>query len=425
MKIKRENVDLDIKKLIPYAKNARTHSMVQVAQIAASMKEWGFTNPCLIDEKNNIIAGHGRVLGAEKAGIATIPCVRLSGLSEAQKRALILADNKLALNAEWDEKLLLSELEFLDDAGYDFTLTGFTDEEMEALGGGDVGNGTGDEEAVPEAPVTPRTVLGDVWLLGKHRVACGDSTSATAVDALLAGAKPHLMATDPPYGVEYDASWRSAENGINSKGSVTRKGVVENDGRADWREAWALFPGNIAYVWHGGLHAGVVAESLQSCDFKLRTQIIWLKQKIVFGRGDYHWQHEPCWYAVKGTGKWTGDRKQSSIWEISNLNQQSAQAKENDHTNHSTQKPVECMRRPMLNNSDKGDLVYDPFLGSGTTVIAAETEGRVCYGMELSPQYVDVIVKRWQDFTGLVATLESTGESFDGKEAKAATATKA
>ena len=234
---------------------------------------------------------------------------------------------------------------------------------------------------------------------------CGNSTSADDVKKLLGMAKPHLMVTDPPYGVEYDAEWRK-ERGISNGGAF---GKVLNDDKADWREAWALFPGHIAYVWHADLRANSVFDSLIACDFKMRAQIIWAKNSLVMGRGDYHFQHEPCWYAVKGKGNWTGDRKQTTLWEIDKP--------QKSETGHSTQKPVECMRRPIVNNSAIGDCVYDPFLGSGTTVIAAQTTERQCYGMELNPAYVDIAVRRWQDFTGKKAVHAETGQLFDDRKA--------
>jgi len=210
------------------------------------------------------------------------------------------------------------------------------------------------------------------------------------------------MVTDPPYGVEYDPTWRH-RMGVNKS---ARTGKVENDERADWSAAWTLFPGTIAYVWHGALHATTVAESLLSQGFAIRAQIIWAKERLVIGRGDYHWQHEPCWYPVRTKGNWTGDRKQTTLWNIPSRDQDA-------ETVHGTQKPVECMRRPMLNNSSPGQAVYEPFLGSGTTLIAAQTTGRVCYGVELDPLYVDVAIRRWQAFTGKVATLSGDGRSFD------------
>jgi DNA modification methylase len=388
--------------LIPYARNARTHSDAQVAQIAASIKEWGWTNPVLIDADGMIIAGHGRVLAARKLNIDQIPCMVATGWSEAAKRAYILADNQLALNAGWDTQLLKVELKEIGEAGFDVTLVGFGDDFLAGL----LNEGTEgltDPDDVPEPPAEPVTVLGDVYVLGKHRLVCGDSTNADDVAKALNGVAPHLMVTDPPYGVVYDAQWRSAPGsaGPHAEGTKRNKsaayGKVENDDKADWREAWALFPGDVAYVWHAGNMAHIVAESLLSTGLEIRAQIIWAKNQLVIGRGDYHPQHEPCWYAVrKGRkGHYCGDRKQTTIWNIDKPRK--------SETGHSTQKPVECMKRPIVNNSSPGQAIYDPFLGSGTTLIACEMEGRACHGLELSPAYCDVIVKRWEDFTGLKA----------------------
>jgi DNA modification methylase len=254
---------------------------------------------------------------------------------------------------------------------------------------------------VPEAPAVPVSRPGDLWQLGRHRLACGDATDAATVARLLAGVQPHLMVTDPPYGVAYDPVWRNRA-GVST---TQRTGKVENDHRADWREAWALFPGEIAYVWHGALHAGTVADSLTASGFEIRAQIVWAKDRLVLGRGHYHWQHEPCWYAVRGTGHWSGDRKQTTLWQIASRSQDA-------ETVHGTQKPVECMRRPIENNSSPGQAVYEPFSGSGTTLIAAEMSGRCCHALELSPAYVDVAVLRWQAFTGQQATLEGDDRSF-------------
>jgi DNA modification methylase len=387
--------------LIPYVRNSRTHSDAQVAQIAASIREFGFTNPVLLDEANGIIAGHGRVLAARKLGMPDVPAIRLAHLTEAQKRAYVIADNKLALNAGWDEELLRLELKDLQDLNFDVALTGFSTEELDALMAPPGTEGLTDPDAVPEAPEHPVSVPGDVWLLGRHRLACGDCTDALIVEKALGGVKPHLMVTDPPYGVEYDPAWR-AKAGVNkSKGKL---GKVMNDDKADWREAWALFPGEVAYVWHAGLFARDVQESLEACDFQVRSQIIWAKDRFALSRGHYHWQHEPCWYAVKGTGHWAGDRSQSTLWSI--------KAREDGGVGHGTQKPVECMKRPIENNSSPGQAVYEPFSGSGTTIIAAEMTGRACHAIELNAAYVDVAIKRWQEFTGQAATLEGDGRSF-------------
>ena len=276
--------------LIPYARNARTHSEEQVAQIAASIREFGFTNPILTDGDNGIIAGHGRLLAARKLGMTTVPVIELAGMSEAQKRAYILADNKLAENAGWDRELLGLELGDLASLGFDLSLTGFGEDEIARLAhlGGP---GLTDPDAVPEVEEQAVSQPGDVWVLGKHRLVCGDSTSHTDVGACLAGVKPHLMVTDPPFGVNYDPAWRE-RLGIDVGTLAT--GKVLNDDRADWREAWALFPGDVAYVWHAALQSRAVLESLEAAGFVVRAQIIWDKTRLVIGRGDYHWQHEPC-----------------------------------------------------------------------------------------------------------------------------------
>lgn len=389
--------------LIPFARNSRTHSDAQVAQIAASIREFGWTNPILIDGANGIIAGHGRLAAARKLSMRDIPVIVLDHLTDAQKRALVIADNKLALNAGWDAELLSSEIEGLGQEGFDLTLLGFSEDELAALLV-DKTEGLTDPDDIPEPPADPVSVLGDVWALGKHRLVCGDSTDADTVAKALNGVSPHLMVTDPPYGVEYDPAWRE-KAGVAASG--TAKGKVLNDDKADWREAWALFPGDVAYVWHAGLYAGVVGDSLAACDLLLRSQIIWDKGQLVLSRGDYHWEHEPCWYAVKkgAKGHWAGDRKQTTVWHI-------AKPKKNE-TGHGTQKPVECMKRPIENNSSPGQAVYEPFSGSGTTIIAGEMTGRCIHAIELNPAYVDVAIKRWQEFTGEQAVHAETGETFD------------
>ncbi len=390
-----------LERLVPFARNARTHSAQQVEQIAASMREWGWTNPVLVDEAGMIIAGHGRVEAARKLGLAEAPVMVARGWSEPKKRAYVIADNKLALNAGWDEAMLAAELSELEAAAFDLDLLGFDDSELgKLLGSEDSVDG---EDDVPDVPDVPVSRVGDLWVLGSHRLLCGDATAAADVERLLAGVKPHLMVTDPPYGVEYDPSWRNDAGVSQSR----RTGKVLNDDRADWRVAWALFPGDVAYVWHGALHAGTVADSLAASGFDIRSQIIWTKERLVLSRGHYHWQHEPCWYAVRkgGRGEWAGGRKQTTVWAIASKEQDAA-------TVHGTQKPVECMRRPILNNSNIGQAVYEPFMGSGTTLIAAQTSGRACYGMELNPAYVDVAVSRWQQLTGETATLYDDGTSF-------------
>jgi DNA modification methylase len=401
-----------LEELLPYAKNARTHSPQQVAQIAGSMREWGWTNPVLIDEHHMIIAGHGRVLAARKLNLVDdIPCIVLAGLTKTQKQALIIADNKLAMNAAWDDDLLLQELGELNEDGFDLNTIGFSPAEMDALLHGIGPTLDGEDEGPGPVPVTPISVDGDLWILGNHRIICGDSSNATAVERLLNGVKPHLMVTDPPYGVNYDPNWRSGLDKVKRS-----TGKVSNDDRADWREVYALFPGDVAYVWHDWKSCDVVMSGLRDCGFSERAQIIWVKPHFVLSRGHYHPQHEPCIYAVKktATGHWGGDRKQSTVWQINNGTFQGGAAKaEDEKTGHGTQKPVECMRRPIENNSSPGQAIYEPFSGSGTTIIAAEMTGRICFAVEISPAYVDVAVQRWQKFSGQTAKLDGDGRSFD------------
>jgi DNA modification methylase len=388
-----------IERLAPYARNARTHSAAQVEQIAASIREWGWTNPVLVGEDGTIIAGHGRVLGARKLRIKEVPVMIAAGWSEAQKKAYTIADNKLTLNGGWDEELLGLELGELEVLGFDLDLIGFSEAERAALAA--TGNaGLTDPDDVPELPDQPVSQPGDLWQLGRHRLLCGDSTNIDDVNRVLGDVSPHLMVTDPPYGVDYDPAWRKRA-GVNlNKGKL---GKVANDDRADWREAWDLFPGSVAYVWHAGRHASAVQDSLEASGFDVRAQIIWAKDRFALSRGHYHWQHEPCWYAVRGTASWTGDRKQSTLWPIN--------AREDGGHGHGTQKPVECMKRPIENNSSPGQAVYEPFSGSGTTIIAAEMTGRSVHAIELDPAYVDVAILRWQAFTGEKATMLD-GQSF-------------
>jgi len=385
------NFLVKVSELTPYSNNARQHSPDQIAQIVASIREFGFTSPVLVDESNVLIAGHGRLEAARRLKLAEVPAILVEGLSDPQKAALRLADNKLALNASWDDDLLRTELMDLRDVGFDLGLTGFGEAELAGLFA-DMNDGLTDPDDVPEPPAEPVTQQGDVWLLGRHRLVCGDCTDAGVVEAALDGVKPHLMVTDPPYGVGYDAMWRG-QAGHATLGK-NRTGHVFNDDRADWREAWALFPGAIVYVWHGALTARLVAESLEACKFEIRSQIIWNKTTMTMGRGDYHWKHEPCWYAVRGTGNWQGDRKQTTVWDIASPIHIMSGSKE-VKTEHPTQKPVECMKRPMENNSSPGQAVYEPFSGSGTTIIAAEMTGRACHAIEISPAYCDVTIQRW------------------------------
>lgn len=398
-------LDLPLEQIIPYARNPRRNEQA-IATVAASIQEFGWRQPIVVDVDHVVLAGHTRLAAAQQLGLETAPVHVAKGLTASQARAFRIMDNRSGENAEWDDGLLNLELADLLEAEFDLGLTGFSEDELNALMSSleDDGGPQEGEDDVPDTPEDPVSRPGDLWVLGNHRLLCGDSTVATDVERLLNGITPLLMATDPPYGVEYDPDWRNQAGAAKTK----RTGKVLNDDRADWREAWALFPGDVAYVWHGALHAATVAESLEAAGFTIRSQIIWAKERLVLSRGDYHWQHEPAWYAVKKTGKgnWAGDRKQTTLWQIANKDQ-------DEKTVHGTQKPVECMRRPILNNSSPGQAVYEPFMGSGTTLIAAETTGRACLGIELNPAYVDVAVQRWQKFTGLQAVLDGHDKTFD------------
>jgi DNA modification methylase len=414
-----------IARLVPYARNSNVHSPEQIAQLAASMKEWGWTMPCLVAEDGTIIAGHGRVMAATQLGFTEVPVMVATGWSEAQRRAYVIADNKLARNSTTDADMLALELRELVDLNFQVDLTGFNQDELADLLV-DRTEGLTDPDDVPAAPETAVSRLGDVWVLGDHRITCGDSTDQATVTAALGGNVPVLMVTDPPYGVEYDADWRnSALRADGSKIGNRAVGKVLNDDIADWRATWALFPGRIAYVWHSMVYAHKVAESLLSVGLKVRAQIVWVKNQLVISRGHYHNQHEPLFYAVREddmdwqpdheialytvkegqTENWRGGRKQSTVWFIDkNIKSE---------TGHSTQKPIECMKRPIENNANPGQWVYEPFSGSGTTIIAGEMTGRRVAAIELNPPYVDINCLRWSNFTGGKAVLEATGESFD------------
>ena len=404
-----------IERLIPYANNPRLHNEADLGKIAASILKWGWTMPLLIDEHGELISGHARVGAAIILELKSIPVIVATGWSEDEKRAYRVADNQLAARASWDPERLRDELQALKFADFDLGLIGFEPDQLETILADSEASGLTDPDSVPEVPDQPVTRPGDGWLLGKHRVGCGNSTSAADVAPVLAGSQPHLMITDPPYGVEYDPSWRARRN---QSGSKLARGKVLNDDRADWHEAYALFPGDVAYVWYGALHGDVVAADLAACGLQLRAQIVWAKQHFILSRGHYHWKHECCWYAVREgkTSHWQGDRTQTTVWEIANNNPFGNRQREQSW-GHGTQKPVECMRRPIANNSRPGQAIYDPFLGSGTSLIAAEMTGRVCYGVELNPGYVDVVVRRWQGFTGRAAIHQASGQSFDERAA--------
>lgn len=392
--------------LKPWAKNPRKNDGEPVAKVAESIKRFGFGAPIVARrETREIIAGHTRWKAAKQLKLDQVP-VRFLDISERDARLLALADNRLGELAEWDTPEL-HELLRQYDVG-DQILAGWSDKDLRNMERLIRSNAELADDDAPEPPAQPVTQPGDLWLLGKHRLVCGDATDPKAVGLARAKLDPFLMVTDPPYGVKYDAEWRN-EGGrlIDSlagtvrnperPGRAVRVGDVPGDDRESWVEAYKQFSGHVAYVWHSGrLGAAVVAE-LDQVKLRLRSQIVWKKQQAVVGRGHYHWQHEACWYAVREghSARWAGDHKQSTVWEISNRPNDPK-----DETTHSAQKPIECMARPIRNHGIAGDVVYDPFCGSGTTVIAAEQLDRVCVALELSPAYCDVIVERWQRISG-------------------------
>jgi DNA modification methylase len=400
---------------IPYVRNARKISNKAIDKVATSISEFGWRQPIVVDGEGVIIVGHTRLLAAKKLELAEVPVHVATGLTAQQVKAYRLMDNRSHEESAWDIDLVVQELASLQTADYSLDFTGFDSIEIAKLLKPTNGGLTDPDDAPPLVPHAI-TRPGETWVLGRHRLTCGDCTDESVAARAMAGNKPVLMVTDPPYGVSYDPAWR-LEAGVNKAHQKRAEGKVSNDDRADWRAAWAHFPGHVAYVWHGGLHAAVVALSLEATGFQIRSQIIWAKPSLVIGRGHYHWQHEPCWYAVKhgSTATWTGDRKQATIWAIANMHR--TQGKTDDGKNeHGTQKPVECMLRPMQNNTEAGHFVYDPFMGSGTTLIAAHQSGRIALGVELDPRYVDLAVRRWQAFTGEVARLEDSNDGLGGQQ---------
>lgn len=410
-----------IDKLIPLVRNPRTHSDTQIAQIAASIREFGFNNPILVDTKAGIIAGHGRLFAARKLGLAEVPVIVLDHLSEAQKRAYIIADNQLALNAGWDDEILRAELALLQAEEFNLDLIGFEDRDLAQL----LADQDSEDLAniVPDVPPVPITVFGDLWLLGKHRVLCGDSTDGPSVARLLAGAEPFLMVTDPPYGIELDSEWRDraglngcrpAETSYVTRTTGHTETSISGDTRADWSDAFALVPSlEVAYVFHASRFTREVLDGLLRIGFLHHQQIIWDKGRPVLTRTHYWFQHEPIWYVRKKNAPWYGKPgKNSTIW-VSPSPKFTMGGSDEEKFDHPTQKPVELMRHPILNHTRRGELVYEPFLGSGTTLAAAELTGRVCFGVELDPKYVDVAVLRWQSVTGKQATLDGDGRTFE------------
>lgn len=406
---------LPIGDLLPYAKNARTHSDAQVAKIASSIREFGFNNPILIDAKNGIVAGHGRLMAAQKLGLDAVPCVRLEHLNDVQRRAYILADNRLALDAGWDENMLALELQDLKGLGFDVDLTGFDAKELNDLLTRDPAEGLTDPDEIPPVPATSISQVGDVWQCGNHRVVCGDSTDLGVLDLLMANDKADLIITDPPYGVSFDQSaFRARDNSKYDKGfksiandEMTGEQLTEFI-RSVFATALAHSKAVPCYCWGPPLRQGAdILDGLIQSGIKIQSQIIWRKDTFVVGRADYQWQHEICWYGFFGKDHpWYGGRDKGTVWEV---------ARPRKMELHPTTKPVELFEIGIRNSSKGGDIVLDMFGGSGTTMIACERLERHARLVDLEPVYVDVIVQRWQQFTGKQATFRKEAHVDDGK----------
>ena len=395
-------------KLVPYARNARTHSEEQVAQIAASIVEFGFTNPILAGSDGVIVAGHGRLAAAQKLGLDTVPVVVLDHLTPTQRRALIIADNRIAENAGWDEAMLRIELQSLQEEGFNLDITGFDADALTEIMAGEetTVDGQTDDDAVPEVSATPISRPGDVWELGKHRLVCGDATDPKSYELLMADAQADMVFTDPPYNVDYANSAKDKMRGKD------RPILNDNlgDGFYDFLLA-ALTPmlercAGATYIAMSSSELDTLQQAFRAAGGKWSTFIIWAKNTFTLGRADYQRQYEPILYGwPEGQNRhWCGDRDQGDVWNIK-------KPQKNDL--HPTMKPVELVERAIRNSSRPGDIVLDPFGGSGTTLIAAEKTGRIGWLIELDPKYVDVIMRRWQDWSGQEAYREADAVKFN------------
>lgn len=396
-----------VDELIPYSKNARLHSEAQVAQIAASIIEFGFTNPVLIDGEKGIIAGHGRLMAAKKLGLKEVPVVVLDHLSETQKKAYIIADNKLAENAGWDEEILASELADLKNEDFNLDLIGFEDQELEKIFANLYDRENEQEaEEIPEATEKPISKSGDVWILGKHKLICGDSCKAETYQTLLGDELADMLFTDPPYNVDYGNNMKDKARGNNKK-------ILNDNLGEDFEKFLFDFCKNALSITKGACYVCMSSSELHTLQKaftdaggKWSTFIIWAKNHFTLGRSDYQRQYEPILYGWKQSNDhyWCGDRNQGDVWYYN---------KPNKSDLHPTMKPVELCKRAILNSSKTDDIILDCFGGSGSTLIASEQTNRRCRMIELDQKYVDVIVKRWQNLTGFDATLFETGESFN------------
>lgn len=409
--------NISISKLTLLDKNPRKITKEQFEKLCNNIKndpEFLSARPILIhsfNEKLEVYAGNQRVRAAKKLGWKEVPCIIDTTITDEIKKKRIVLDNLHHGEFDWDLLSASYDPQELLDLGFtdsDLEIPSYIPESVEE-----------DESAILE-PVKDEDAItkpGDIYELNQHRLVCGDSTNPEDVAKCLNGNEPILMVTDPPYGVEYDPKWRNDVKGAHKP--IKAAGKVQNDDRVNWSLSWHLFPGSVAYIWCASWFLPEVAKSLDECEYERKSLIIWVKQHFALSRGDYHWQHEPCWYAVKKghSHNWQGSRKESTIWEISNLNCFGKSQDEDVRTAHSTQKPLECMDRPIRNNTAQGEGVYDPFLGSGTTLIAAEQLSRICYGIEISPAYCDIIVNRWKNFmvkNGRDHSIKKNGTSIKG-----------
>ncbi|ONF43295.1 DNA methylase N-4 [Marinobacter lutaoensis] len=395
-----------LQRLIPYARNARTHDDGQVSQIAGSIAEFGFVNPILVGDDNVIIAGHGRLMAAQQLGLETVPVIVLRHLTEAQRRALVIADNKIAENAGWNEELLKLELGDLQDLGFDLDVIGFSDEELDELLGLEDESGHTDDDAVPEVEEEPVSKTGDLWLLGEHRLLCGDATRREELETLMAGDLADMAFTDPPYNVDYG---NSAKDKLRGK---DRRILNDNLG-ADFHAFLEAALGNLLAVTKGACYVAMSSSELDTLQRAFReaggkwsTFIIWAKNTFTLGRSDYQRQYEPILYGWREGADhyWCGARDQGDVWFFN-------KPVKNDL--HPTMKPVELVERAIRNSSKSRDIVLDLFGGSGSTLIACEKTGRRARVMELDPKYVDVIIRRWQEYTGEQARRAEDGATFD------------
>lgn len=397
-----------VDKLIPYADSPRKNNHL-VNRMVAAIREFGLILPLLIRSTGELVDGHLRLKAAIRLGFREVPVIVVDHWSPEQVEAARLLFNRSASWATWDVERVANIVSGLAKVNFDLSLTGFEGFEIDRFLL-DSGGIDGRANSVPDPSLHPVTTPGDLWHCGGHRVLCGDCTSAEAVTRVLASDKPLLMVTDAPYAVMYNPLWRE-QAGL---GRARQNGKVSNDDRVDWAQAYRLFPGDIGYFWHAGVHSGEVARSIEAAGWEIRSQIVWIKPHFVLSRGDYHWAHEPCYYAIRHGKKsrWRGDRKQSTVWQVPNLNPFGGDRAEIP-TGHGTQKPVELVRRPILNHLERGEALYDGFLGSGTSLIAAQLTGRICYGLEIEPRYVDMILRRWEEMTGEKAVLDGDGRTFE------------